>query len=143
MSSRYPVSLLDVPMAFVPRGRNDLVHYLFDGRRVVFEVFTSTSQVPHDLRLLERAQAHARVAILLDEAVDARLAREYFRKCPDAFPFLWVSDILDPQQEAATAAKLATLLTAPGAETASPNDAEATSHKDNSLREGSFQSSID
>ena len=32
-------------------GRNDLMLFFFNGRRVVFELFFSPSQVPQDLRL--------------------------------------------------------------------------------------------
>jgi hypothetical protein len=63
-------------------GRNDLMQFFFNGRRVVFEVFFSPSQVPQDLRLLVQNHADVKIAILLDSDVNPKLADEYFRKKP-------------------------------------------------------------
>ena len=68
------------------------MQFAFNGRRVVFEFFFSPSQVPQDLRLLEQAKADVKIAILLDSAINSKLADEYFHKKPDHFPFLWLSD---------------------------------------------------
>jgi hypothetical protein len=87
-------------------GRNDLIQFSFNGRRVVFEIFATPSQVPQDLRLLEQAKADVKIAVLLDQEADEKLARAYFRKKPDAFPYLWVSRVLRPEVERITLAQL-------------------------------------
>src|SRR2546430_11601960 len=51
-------------------GRNDLIQFLANGRRAVFELFASVSQVSQDLRLLEQSSAEVRIAILVDEQID-------------------------------------------------------------------------
>ena len=80
-------------------GRNDLIQYFFDSRRVVFEVFCSKSQVPQDLRLLEQSEAAVKIAILIDADVDHEVSSEYFHKKPDAFPFVWLRWVMVPRWE--------------------------------------------
>lgn len=94
----------------VEGGRNDLIHYEQSGRRAVFELFCSPSQVPQDLRLLEQAEAHWKFAVLLDREIRAELADTYFHKKPDPFPFLWLSQVMMPGKEADCRAKLRFLL---------------------------------
>lgn len=91
-------------------GRNDLIQFFYNKRKIVFEIFASASQAAQDLRLLERCEADVRVAILLDEQVDGRVAKEYLRKKPDFFPYLWVSDLLRPKWERITLARLAEIV---------------------------------
>lgn len=81
-------------VAGVLGGRNDLMHFAFDGRSAVFEFFFSPSQVPQDLRLLEQSKAEIKIAILLDKEINHRLADEYFHKKPNPFPYLWLSQLL-------------------------------------------------
>lgn len=75
-------------------GRNDLMQFSSSGKKIVFELFASPSQVPQDLRLLEQSIAEVRVAILLDPEVNQKLSDEYFRKKPDPFPFIWVKEVM-------------------------------------------------
>lgn len=95
----------------VKGGRNDLIHFDQHGRQAVFELFASPSQVPQDLRLLEQSDAHRKIAVLLDREVRPELAVAYFRKKPDAFPFLWLSQVMMPGKEADCRKKLRILLT--------------------------------
>ncbi|ABN57091.1 MULTISPECIES: hypothetical protein [Methanoculleus] len=83
----------------VPGGRHDLMAFSFNGRRIVFELFFSPSQVSQDLRLLEQSTAEKKIAILLDYEVDPRLSNEYFRKKPDSFPFIWLKWVMEPDFE--------------------------------------------
>jgi hypothetical protein len=87
-------------------GRNDLIQFFHDGRRTVFEVFASESQVPQDLRLLEQCEANAKIAILIESTVDSRVSTEFFRKRPNHFPYLWLRVILEPQWQNATVSLL-------------------------------------
>lgn len=95
----------------VKGGRNDLIHFDQHGRQAVFELFASPSQVPQDLRLLEQSNAHWKIAVLLDREVRPELAEAYFRKKPEAFPFLWLSQVMMPGKEADCRKKLRILLT--------------------------------
>jgi len=94
LSYLYPDACVVPEVAGVLGGRNDLMLFIFDGRFAVFEFFFSPTQVPQDLRLLEQSDADIKVAVLLDEAVDPRLAPQYFHKKPHPFPYLWLSEIL-------------------------------------------------
>lgn len=94
----------------VEGGRNDLIHYEQSGRRAVFELFCSPSQVPQDLRLLEQAEAHWKFAVLLDREIRTELADTYFHKKPNPFPFLWLSQVMMPGKETDCRAKLRFLL---------------------------------
>jgi len=91
-------------------GRNDLIQFFFSGRKVVFELFFSPSQVSQDLRLLEQSQAEVKIAVLLDREINSKLAAEYFRKKPDSFPFLWLSEVLLPSHESTSYARLRELI---------------------------------
>lgn len=91
-------------------GRNDLLQYFFNGRRVVFEIFCSASQVSQDLRLLEQCDAAVKIAVLIDQDIDETVATEYFRKKPHAFPFLWLKRVLDPRWESIMIARLQELI---------------------------------
>jgi len=110
------LSKLDPESVAVPEvtgvlgGRNDLIQFSFSGRRVVFEVFATPSQVPQDLRLLEQSSADVKIAVLLDREADEKVARAYFRKKPEAFPFLWVSHVLRGEVERLTLARLSELV---------------------------------
>jgi len=106
----YPDAATIPEVSGVLGGRNDLIQFFFSGRRVVFEMFFSPSQVPQDLRLLEQSSADVKVAILLDREVDPKLATEYFRKKPESFPFLWLSQVLVPRHAPVTLARLRELI---------------------------------
>lgn len=94
LSHLYPHDIISSEIAGVLGGRNDLMQFTCNGRRIVFEFFFSPSQVPQDLRLLEQAKADTKIAILLDRELNPKLANEYCHKKPDSFPFLWLSDLM-------------------------------------------------
>jgi len=102
----FPEAVAVPEVSAVLGGRNDLLQYFFDGRRVVFEIFCSAGQTPQDLRLLEQCDAAVKVAILIDREIDPEVARQYFRKKPHAFPFLWLRQVLDEGWETITLARL-------------------------------------
>lgn len=111
----YPQACPMPEVAAVPGGRNDLIQFFPNGRRVVFELFATPSQVPQDLRLLEQVPAGVKVAILLDQSINSKLSREYFHKKPDHFPFLWLSQLLQPELEAECVRHLRDVIEAPPA----------------------------
>lgn len=99
LSKIYPDACPVSEVSGVLGGRNDLLLFSFTGRRVVFELFFSPSQVAQDLRLLEQSSADIKVAILLDNEINSKLSTEYFRKRPDPFPFIWLKWIMKPEFE--------------------------------------------
>ena len=113
LSAEFPGTTAIPEVYAVVGGRNDLVQYAQDGKRAVFELFCSPSQVPQDLRLLERADAHWKIAVLLDKQINHDLATNFFRKKPEGLPFLWLSQVIMPSKAADCRAMLRQLLTMP------------------------------
>jgi hypothetical protein len=111
LAHEFPDNSTVAEVAAVKGGRNDLIHYDQKGRLAVFELFCSTSQVPQDLRLLEQAEAHWKIAVLLDREIRPELYDAYFHKKPQAFPFLWLSQVMMPSKETDCCQKLRFLLT--------------------------------
>ena len=99
LSCLFPQDYATSEIGGVLGGRNDLMLFAFDGRKAVFEFFFSPSQVPQDLRLLEQANADIKIAILLDKEINPKLAHEYFHKKPNAFDYIWLSDLLIESQK--------------------------------------------
>lgn len=106
----YPHDCIVPEVSGVLGGRNDLMLFFANGRRVVFEFFFSPSQVPQDLRLLEQAVADVKIAILIDRKVKPKLAQEYLRKKPNHFPFFWLSDLMMSGREAYCLKELSRLI---------------------------------
>lgn len=113
LSAEFPNGTSIPEVYAVAGGRNDLIQYNQDGKRAVFELFCSPSQVPQDLRLLERVDANWKVAVLLDEQIQPKLAATFFRKKPEGLPFLWLSQVIMPSRAADCGAKLRQLLSTP------------------------------
>ena len=100
LRSTFPESTAVLEVGAIKGGRNDLLQYFQDGRKAVWELFFSPTQVAQDLRLLEQADATWRFAVLLDDELSPDLAKTYFRKRPDAYPYLWLSQVMMPSKEA-------------------------------------------
>ncbi|MGO9204330.1 MAG: hypothetical protein ACLQM8_27740 [Limisphaerales bacterium] len=111
--SEFPNTTAIPEVYAVAGGRNDMVQYTQHGKRAVFELFCSLSQIPQDLRLLERADAHWKVAVLLDEQINPEIAANFFRKKPEGLPFLWLSEVIMPSKATNCRAKLRQLLSIP------------------------------
>lgn len=110
LAQAFPECVAVPEVSAVLGGRNDLIQFSFTGRCVVFEIFCSVSQVPQDLRLLEQAECEVKIAILIDQDVDKRVSRAYFRKKPNAFPHIWLSRLLDPSWDKIMVARLRELI---------------------------------
>ena len=110
LSKIYPDSYQVLEVSGIPGGRNDLMQFSFSGRRVVIELFFSPGQVPQDLRLLEQSKADIKIAILLDDAIDPNLSKEYFHKKPEPFPFLDLRFVMLPEFEKFCLARLKELI---------------------------------
>jgi hypothetical protein len=110
LQKNFPDSKTTTEVNGVLGGRNDLMQFFYDGKSVVFEVFGSASQVPQDLRLLEQSDAHIKIAILIDPTIDESVSKQYFRKKPNPFSFITISQILDPKWETIVVARLHELI---------------------------------
>jgi hypothetical protein len=77
-------------------GRNDLMLFEFSGRKVLFEIFATRSQVSRDLRILDKTEAHKKIAVLIDKEVDASVFDAFAKENPeDNYPFLFTSELFD------------------------------------------------
>jgi len=110
LSSEFPTTTSVTEVCAVPGGRNDMVQYNQEGTRAIFELFCSPSQVPQDLRLLERAEAHWKIAVLLDPEINPNLPETFFHKKPEGLPFLWLSQVMMPGKAVECRTKLRQLL---------------------------------
>jgi len=68
----------------------------FSGKRVVFEVFATHSQVSRDLLILHKTKADVKVAVIIDKDVDGRIFKRYLRENPDeVFPFIFIGELFE------------------------------------------------
>ncbi len=110
LSHLYPDACPMPEVYGMPGGRNDLILFFFNQRRIAFELFFSPSQVSQDLRLLEQSNADKKIAILLDSEINPNLIKEYFHKKPDHFQYLLLSHVMMPEKEALCLALLRELI---------------------------------
>lgn len=76
-------------------GRNDLILFDYRGKKILFEVFATRSQVSRDLRILDKTKAHFKIAVLIDPAIDRSVRDAYLRENPeDPYPFLFIGELL-------------------------------------------------
>ena len=77
-------------------GRDDLMLFEFSGKKVVFEIFATQTQVSRDLLILHKTKADKKIAIIIDKEVDARVFEKYLKENPDeTFPFLFVGELFE------------------------------------------------
>lgn len=80
----------------LPGGRNDLMLFDFNGRKVVFEVFATASQVSRDLLILYKTKADIKIAVILDKEADPKVFNNFLKQNPDEpFPFLFIGELFD------------------------------------------------
>lgn len=77
-------------------GRNDLLIFDFTGRKVLFEIFASASQVSRDLRILDKTKADYKIAVLIDRDADPKVADHYFKENPeDNYPYIFIGELFE------------------------------------------------
>jgi len=77
-------------------GRNDLIAFKYNARKVLFEVFATASQVSRDLRILDKTISDVKIAIIIDKEIDKKVLEKYLRENPENnYPYLFISQILD------------------------------------------------
>jgi hypothetical protein len=77
-------------------GRNDLMLFEFSGRKVLFEIFATKSQVSRDLRILDKTKADVKIAIVIDKEIDPKVFERFIRENPeDNYPFIFVGELFE------------------------------------------------
>lgn len=77
-------------------GRNDLMLFEFSGRKVLFEIFASKSQVSRDLRILDKTKADIKIAIIIDQDIDRDVFNKFLMENPeDNYPFLFIGELFE------------------------------------------------
>jgi hypothetical protein len=75
-------------------GRNDLLLFDYRGRKVLFEIFASQSQVSRDLRILDKTNAAVKLSIVIDREVDARVWDRIQKENPENnYPFIFIKEL--------------------------------------------------
>jgi hypothetical protein len=147
LSLEFPSTTAIAEVCAVPGGRNDMIQYSQDGTRAVFELFCSPTQVPQDLRLLERADAPWKIAVLLDAEINPDLSTTFFHKKPEGLPFLWLSQVMMPTKAEECRTKLRQLLSmeplqSNGAPPPGSADVSQVAHAKNSIVAQTVEGSI-
>jgi hypothetical protein len=77
-------------------GRNDLIAFKYNTRKILFEVFATASQVSRDLRILDNTVSDIKIAIIIDKEIDKKVLEKFLRENPENnYPYLFISQILD------------------------------------------------
>ncbi len=92
-------------------GRNDLLLFEFNGRKVLFEVFASHTQVTRDLRILDKTKADVKIAVLIDKDIDSRIIDKFFKENPEEnYPFIFIGELFKESKINSCALKLNELI---------------------------------
>lgn len=92
-------------------GRNDVLAYEYNGRKVLFEIFGSKSQVSRDLRILDKTDADVKIAIVMDKEADESVFNQFIREnAEDSYPFIFIRELFDNDQVNKCALKLLKLI---------------------------------
>ena len=76
-------------------GRNDLLAFEYNGRKILFEIFASASQVSRDLLILHKTDADVKIAIIIDKEVDEKVSNNFFRQNPsNEYPYFFLKELL-------------------------------------------------
>lgn len=84
----HPISEINVD-----GGRVDLLFYFSPLHSIHFEIFASEGQVNKDTLLLIRSPSDIQIAILIDDEIDSRVSKKFFRTNPDSFIHFNLSQI--------------------------------------------------
>lgn len=77
-------------------GRNDLMLFEFNGKKILFEIFATRSQVSRDLRILDKTKADKKIAVIVDKEVDASVFEAFIKENPeDNYPFMFIGELFE------------------------------------------------
>jgi hypothetical protein len=81
-------------------GRNDLMMFRFDGKKVLFEIFGSKSQVSRDLRILDKTSADKKIAVILDKEVDSGIIDKFLKENPESnYPYIFIGELFEKDEQ--------------------------------------------
>lgn len=84
----------------VTSGRTDTTTFSGRGQIIHIEFIASESMVSRDLLNLHQSSADEGVVVLMDEEIDPKVAKAYYSaNAKDAFPRIWLSDVLNETRE--------------------------------------------
>lgn len=93
-------------------GRNDVIAFAFHGRKVVFEIFATKSQVSRDLLILNKTKADAKICIVIDQEIDTGVWEQIQKENPeDNYPFVFTQELFLDDLRTRTLLKLRELIT--------------------------------
>lgn len=77
-------------------GRNDLMLFEFNGRKILFEIFATKNQVSRDLRILDKTKANKKIAVIIDKEVDNGVFEKFIKENPeDNYPFIFIGELFE------------------------------------------------
>jgi hypothetical protein len=92
-------------------GRNDLLLFDFRGRKALFEIFASQSQVSRDLRILDKTHAAVKISVVIDREVDAKVWDRIQKENPETnYPYLFIKELFLKQYLGESRLKLRQLI---------------------------------
>lgn len=93
-------------------GRNDLMLFEYSGKKVLFEIFASRSQVTRDLRILDKTKADVKIAVIIDKEIDPTVLEKFHKENPeDNYPFIFIGELFEKSLIYTAALKLRHIVT--------------------------------
>ncbi len=75
-------------------GRNDLLAFEFTGKKVLFEIIATKSQVSRDLRILDKTVADIKIAVIIDKEADPKVFDRFSKENPENnYPFIFIGEL--------------------------------------------------
>lgn len=95
----------------VTSGRTDTSTYLRNGKIIHVEFIASENMIFRDLNNLHQSSADLKLAILIDEEIDPKVAKGYYSaNAKNLYDMFWLSEIIDTDRETLVLAKLLGLI---------------------------------
>jgi len=77
-------------------GRNDLMLFEFNGKKILFEIFATKNQVSRDLRILDKTKADTKIAVIIDKEVDKGVFEKFIKENPENnYPFIFIEELFE------------------------------------------------
>jgi hypothetical protein len=77
-------------------GRNDLMLFEFSGRKILFEVLATASQVSRDLRILDKTKADVKIDVIIDPEIDNRVIEKFLKENPENnYPYIFIGELFE------------------------------------------------
>jgi hypothetical protein len=68
----------------------------FSGRKILFEVLATASQVSRDLRILDKTKADVKIAVIIDPEIDSSVIERFLKENPeDNYPYIFIGELFE------------------------------------------------